>query len=394
MYSSRRRRRRSLYMTRRYWVHKLHTRITCVMLAVMLFFIIANLIKPDAKTSEKENRNLAQMPSLSASDIADGSFMQDYESYQSDQFVFRDTWMTLKTDLDIITGKSYSNGVYRGKDGYLIEDAAKPDENNLKKNIDAINSLADKHKCKVYTLIVPNAVCVILDKLPAYAPVRSQSEDLSNFRKELSGKVKDIDVYDMLCAQKDAHRLYYHTDHHWTTYAAYCAYVKASSTLGIDANKVKYNLYKVADDFVGTMAHSSGYTGKKDTVEVFLPNNSDVECVVDYVQSQIKKPSVYDTEKLEGSDKYAVFMGGNEPIIDIKTTAKTDKKLMIVKDSYANSFIPFLIPNYSEIVVVDPRYYYDDVYQELKDKDINEVLFLYNANTFFKDSSISGVFND
>ena len=67
---------------------------------------------------------------------------------------------------------------------------------------------------------------------------------------------------------------------------------------------------------------------------------------------------------------------------------------MIVKDSYANSFIPFLIPDYSEIVVIDPRYYYDDVYQVLEDKGITEVLFLYNANTFFQDSAISGVFNN
>lgn len=381
-------------MTRRYWIHKLHTRIACVMLVIMLFFTVANIIKPDAESSEKENRNLAQRPSFSVSAAADGSFMQDYESYQSDQFVFRDMWMSLKTNLDIISGKSYSNGVYRGKDGYLIEDAVEPDENNLKKNIGAINSLANEDKYTVYTLIVPNAVSVIPDKLPNYAPVRSQSEDLDNFRKQLSDEVKDIDVYDILSDQSDKQQLYYHTDHHWTTYGAYCAYIKASSTLGIDADRVKYNLYKVANDFVGTMAHTSGYTGKKDTVEVFLPNNSDVEYVVDYVESQTKRTSVYDTEKLEESDKYLVFMGANEPIIDIKTTAKTDRKLMIVKDSYANSFIPFLIPDYSEIVVIDPRYYYDDVYQVLEDKGITEVLFLYNANTFFQDSAISGVFNN
>ena len=394
MCNIKRRRKRNPYMTRRYWIHKLHTRIACVMLVIMLFFTVANIIKPDAESSEKENRNLAKRPSFSVSAAADGSFMQDYESYQSDQFVFRDMWMSLKTNLDIISGKSYSNGVYRGKDGYLIEDAVEPDENNLKKNIGAINSLANEDKYTVYTLIVPNAVSVIPDKLPNYAPVRSQSEDLDNFRKQLSDEVKDIDVYDILSDQSDKQQLYYHTDHHWTTYAAYCAYIKASSTLGIDADRVKYNLYKVANDFVGTMAHTSGYTGKKDTVEVFLPNNSDVEYVVDYVESQTKRTSVYDTEKLEESDKYLVFMGANEPIIDIKTTAKTDRKLMIVKDSYANSFIPFLIPDYSEIVVIDPRYYYDDVYQVLEDKGITEVLFLYNANTFFQDSAISGVFNN
>ena len=289
-----------------------------------------------------------------------------------------------------MSGKNYSNGVYKGKKGYLIEEAAKPDEENLKKNIDAINSLADGGKVKVYTMFIPNAVMTMPEVLPAFAPVRSQEEDMSNLRSALSGNVIDIDVTDTLKEHMDE-QMYYHTDHHWTTRGAYYSFMKAAESLGIDSREVDYDIYKVSSDFVGTMASTSGYGGKKDTMEVFLPVNSSVQYIIEYVEEQKKTASLYQSDKLEGYHKYAFFLGGNSPILRIKTTASSDKTLMVLKDSYANCFLSFLIPYYKEIVVVDPRYYYNDIYREIESENISEVLFLYNANTFFEDNSISSV---
>ena len=115
------------------------------------------------------------------------------------------------------------------------------------------------------------------------------------------------------------------------------------------------------------------------------------EAVVNNVNEKKKTATLYDTSKLKGKDKYALFLGGNYPILDIKTTADSTDRLLIIKDSYANSLIPFLIPYYREIVVVDPRYYYDDIENVMKKDNITSVLFLYNGNTFVKDNSISGV---
>lgn len=115
------------------------------------------------------------------------------------------------------------------------------------------------------------------------------------------------------------------------------------------------------------------------------------EAVVNNVNEKKKTATLYDTSKLKGKDKYALFLGGNYPILDIKTTADSTDRLLIIKDSYANSLIPFLIPYYREIVVVDPRYYYDDIEKVMKKDNITSVLFLYNGNTFVKDNSISGV---
>ena len=100
---------------------------------------------------------------------------------------------------------------------------------------------------------------------------------------------------------------------------------------------------------------------------------------------------MYDSAKLEERDQYAVFFGGNHSLIDIRTTCAQDDRLLVIKDSYANCFIPFLTPYFREIVVVDPRYYTGDMEALIAEKKIGSVLFLYNANTFFEDRMLSGV---
>ncbi len=384
---------KTIKKVRKYFVRKLHKEIGIAIIAIIAIFLIANLIKPDGQMSARENRMLQQRPSISMENIENGSFMEDYESYVSDQFIFRDFWVSVKARIDLLMGKNYSNGVYKGKDGYLIEEAKAPVENSMAANVQAINTLADSGNVNVYMMLVPDAVEIMDEKLPAFAPVRDQAADIADFTSRLSGNVTQIDVSQTLRDHRLDEQMYYRTDHHWTTLAAYYAFLEAAKTLGIDSSTVSYDRYTVSTDFVGTMASTSGYgASRKDAVEIFVPNNTDVEYVVEYVEEREKKPTVYDSEMLEGNDKYTVFFGGNHPIIDINTTNQQGRRLLVVKDSYANCFIPFLIPYYREIVIVDPRYYYDNVNQEIADSNIDDVLFLYNANTFFEDNSLSSVF--
>lgn len=378
---------------RKYFVQKLHKGMGISLLAIIIVIVAANLIKKDDEMSVRENRMLEQRPQVNVTDIADGKFMKDYEAYVSDQFVFRDIWVGAKAKMDLMLGKNSSNGIYHGRNGYLIEDAKKPDEVHMSQNIDAINKLADSGNVNVYTMFVPNAVCVMEDKLPAFAPVRSQKDDLKALNGRLSANVKQLDVTAALEGKKESEQLYYRNDHHWTTAAAYLAFQSSAGVLGLDANKVSYDRYTVSSNFVGTLAATSGYgASKKDTIEIFQPNNSDVEYVVEYVEQMEKKASVYDSEMLDNNDKYAVFFGGNYPMIKIKTTNREGRNLLVIKDSYANCFVPFLIPHYKEITMIDPRYYYEDVNKEIADSDIQDVLFLYNANTFFEDNSLSSIF--
>jgi hypothetical protein len=151
------------------------------------------------------------------------------------------------------------------------------------------------------------------------------------------------------------------------------------------------NKYLISDDFVGTLASKSGFhADEPDDIETYI-FDSDIEYTVEYVEEGEKRASVYMPENLKKSDKYTVFFGGNYALVDIRTTCRNGNRLLVIKDSYANSFVPFLIPYYSEIVMVDPRYYCDDIYELIEAKSIDSVLFLYNANTFFDDNSISSV---
>lgn len=189
--------------------------------------------------------------------------------------------------------------------------------------------------------------------------------------------------------------IYYHTDHHWTTLGAYYGYQALSKSMKLDTSKTSdMKPYAVTNAFNGTLASTSGYeTGYDEPIYIYAPDNlkNATEAVVNNVNEKKKTATLYDTSKLKGKDKYALFLGGNYPILDIKTTADSTDRLLIIKDSYANSLIPFLIPYYREIVVVDPRYYYDDIEKVMKKDNITSVLFLYNGNTFVKDNSISGV---
>ena len=97
---------------------------------------------------------------------------------------------------------------------------------------------------------------------------------------------------------------------------------------------------------------------------------------------------------LSEKDNYEVFLKGNHPLVKIRTNTKNNKNLLIFKDSYANSFVPFLIKDFSNIILVDPRYYYDDIYKLIKNENVSDILYLYNANTFFNYTSLSLVLNN
>ena len=184
--------------------------------------------------------------------------------------------------------------------------------------------------------------------------------------------------------------LYYHTDHHWTTQGAYYAYLQAAKAMGIDTSSDTYDKAPVTRSFQGTLSAKSGFrSGEKDEIDVFLPTGDQtLPSVVNYVDEQKKSASFYDTEKLGTRDKYALFFGGNHAQIKINTPTETDNTLLVLKDSYANSFVPFLAQHYRKIIMVDPRYYFGNLEQLIQVENVQEVLYLYNANTFFSDTSL------
>lgn len=364
------------------------TRVFCLLMIVLCGI---NLLKKDKPFSETENRMLEGKPKLSVGNVISGKYMEQYTSYKSDQFVGRDFWISMKTGMDYMLGKREENGVYNGKDHYLMEQIKAPVSRAYEENIKAMKQFKEKYpNIPMKMMLVPNAANILNEKLPALAVVKDQTKLFQKVEKDLKDSYEWLDLTKTMKKHKKE-EIYYHTDHHWTTLGAYYAYQEYMKAKD-EKELVEFQKYPVTNQFNGTLSSTSGYERNyKERINVYLPKEDSVEYVVEYREEQKKTTTVYNKEKLKEKDKYGMFFDGNHSIVDIKTTAASDEKLLILKDSYANCFVPFLIPYYREIMMIDPRYYYGDLYELLDSENYSEVLFLYNGNTFFEDNSISGV---
>ena len=365
-----------------------------IFILTLFLFLIINVIVPDREKSVQENRMLATKPKFRLSSLISGDYDEKFEAYMEDQFVGRDMWRKLKVTVDRIGGSRLENGVYIGTNGQLLEQIEVADENHLAANIKAIKSFSESQKkIPVRMMLVPDAANVLNHSLPALAKPEDQTQMFSMVRKDLGDSVEWIDVSTELNKHK-TEKIYYKTDHHWTTLGAFYAFQAAAPSLGIEGDlSGKYVSYAVSNSFNGMLASKSGVNlGEKEQIDIYVPTEEDTDLIIDYVDEGKRSTSLYDSSKLKEKDQYTVFLGGNSSLLDIRTVSTSTKRLLLVKDSFANSFIPFLTPYYREIVVVDPRYYSGTINDLMDSYRISEVLFLYSGNTFFKDNNISGVF--
>ncbi len=352
---------------------------------------ILNIVTKDREFSDSENRMLAAFPEFTWESVKSGKYMSEFESYVADQFFLRDQWITLKLYEDILLGKRESNGVYLGKDGYLMEVPDEPDQENLRKNLSSMAAFAERHpEVPVYVSLAPNAFSILKEKLPEGAPVRDQAADIADIRTALGDGIRYIDLTDALREHHEEY-IYYKTDHHWTSLGARYAFSRLAEDMELGETETDYTVYTVADDFQGTLASQSGYHKSRDTVQIYEPAGGETDYIVLYAEEGKKTTSIYDSASLEEKDKYTVFFGGNHSRVDINTTGTQDRNLLLFKDSYANCMVQFLLPYFQNIIMVDPRYFYDNVDNIMESQGITDVLFLYNLNTFVCDNSIADV---
>lgn len=365
-----------------------------IFILILFLFLIINIIVPNKEKSVQENRMLATKPKFRLSSLISGDYDEKFEAYMDDQFVGRDMWRKLKVTVDRICGSRLENGVYIGRNGQLLEQIEVADENHLAANIKAIKSFSESQKkIPVRMMLVPDAANVLNHSLPALAKPEDQTQMFSMVRKDLGDSVEWIDVSTELNKHK-TEKIYYKTDHHWTTLGAFYAFQATAPSLGIEGDlSGKYVSHAVSNSFNGMLASKSGVNlGEKEQIDIYVPTEEDTDLIIDYVDEGKRSTSLYDSSKLKEKDQYTVFLGGNSSLLDIRTVSTSTKRLLLVKDSFANSFIPFLTPYYREIVVMDPRYYSGTINDLMDSYRISEVLFLYSGNTFFKDNNISGVF--
>ena len=365
--------------------------VTLMFLVLIFGISAATVIKPQNERSETENRSLAMRPSFSIDTLLSGQFAKDYESYLSDQFIGRDGWITLKTDFELAAGKKNISGVYFAKDGYLIEShEGSFTTDQAKANISLLASFAKKEAealgaDHMTVMIVPNAVDILREKLPAFAQPYDEEAYISQVRAALPDGVF-FDTGKILNEHKDE-EIYYRTDHHWKTLAAWYVYQAWAKEKGFSVGV--YSPVTVTEDFEGTISSKLGIRGRADSIQRYDPVEAEDYYLV-YNQSDDVRNSIYDDSFLDKKDKYSYFYGGNYGLIQSKMPeSRTGRKLLIIKDSYAHCFAPFTYADFDEVDLLDLRYYNASLSDLIASGGYTDILFLQNASGFAEETSFA-----
>ena len=356
--------------------------ISFIILSLSILFIFSK--KQDY--SENEFRYLTKMPSFSFNKLLNGSYIEDIEEYTTDHFVYRNFWVKAKTNIFLGINNKLINDVYIAKDGYLINRFKKP--NNTSKIINILNKFYDNNpNIKINIMLVPTASSIYQDKLPKYNLNYDEEKVIQEYQNNL--KLNFINVYNELLHNKDKYELYYKTDHHWTSYGAYIAYQSFLK----EENKPSYNLndFKVEvvnKDFLGTIYSKVFIYQNKDIITQISLDNSNF-IIKHYNRTT---DSFYEEKYLQTKDKYSYFLGNNEALIEIENLNYQDNdNIIIIKDSYANAFVPLISYHYKNIYVIDPRFYNLKISDFIKDNNIQNVLILYNVGTIDTDTGITNI---
>lgn len=356
---------------------------------ILFTMFLSYIFLGDRTFSENENRYLKTRPKFTCRDLFSGKYTRNLESYADDQILFRDKLMEGKTKILKSLGIREINGIYVTRDNYLIEIVREEDFDytGLEKNIGNINKFAKKYEDKdIQVLIAPTSSLILSGKLP---------KNILNFDENKAYKiigdsleVKFIDPRKILL-NKNQEDVYYRTDHHWTSLGAYYGYKAYAFSNNLPVDNQAYKIERVTSDFKGTFySKILDRDSLGDEIYIFKDKNIG-PYKLHYNFKEFTKDSVYDLEKLQEKDKYKVFLGGNYPEIEINTGSVGGGNLLIFKDSYGNSFIPFLLKNYENIYVIDLRYFKEDLKNYMDKREIDNILFLYNLKNFASEKSLN-----
>ena len=358
--------------------------------------LLWNLLAPDRAYSESENRYLASFPEVTADNVFSGRFTEGFGEYVSDQFPGREGWVALKTMTQLATLRPDNGRVYFGQDNRLFAVPDPEDTALMERNCRAVADFLTQVRqawpeTRVSVLLAPTASTVLSEDLPLLAPVRDEEALMDRMRAVL-GDIPFFNPTQALLSVPDREALYYRTDHHWTAYGALTACTAWLRELGLEPlDTTSLRIEAVSDNFYGTLYSKANLPWIPADSLTALQLPDDRPTTVSYSDSDKVLSGLYDSSYLETRDQYSYFLGGNHPLTIVETGAGTGRSLLVVKDSYAHSFVPFLTGYYDTITLLDPRYFREDLLSWMDGKGFTDVLVLYNVATFSSDKQLTAV---
>lgn len=378
--------------------------------ALVLFFVFLfglfflDLAVPDKDRSELENTTLAQRPTLSLAGknlagaaTAVNDYFTSYSKYVKEQVAGRDGWIGLQAGFEtLLFQKTESGGMLLGKNGQMFArtySLLSGEQKRLPLNTSAVCSLAQRWPGRVTVLLAPAASTIYPEQVPSGAPLLDEDAYLDDAFAAFAGAGASVlDVRDTLRAHSDEY-IYYRTDHHWTTTGAYYAYEAYCEAQGLTPfDRAAHTAVEVPNFYGTSYAKARIPFAEADTITYYdLPNRMQVYTVQG--NGTLAAPAdgaatgLYDEAQWAAYDKYAAFLYGNNGFSRIEGDGMG--RVLVVKDSYANSFVPYLTANYAVIDVVDFRAYPAGLDSLIAENDYDQVLVLYSFASFKADLYLS-----
>lgn len=368
---------------------------TVSFLLTLIIIAAASAALPKRNVSEMENRNLANIPAVSVQTLLDGSWAYGMQMYTQDHIAGRDGWIDLCSSIETsVFRKTEKDDILLGKDGWMFSKyfaAEGADESRFDKNVDAVAEFCARYGNRVTFILVPSAALIYADKLPNGAPQIEENTMLdAAFSVASTNGSRILDLRESFFREKENIQLYYKTDHHWTIDGAYLAYLEYCSQTGIPAVfSPESHTRQDVPGFLGT--HYLAARWKRARSEALSYYVTDSTMTVFEIDGEDMFMPLYDMElvnqeKLTHVDKYGAFLDGNHGYVEL--SGNGTGKVLVVKDSYANSFVPFLTENYKTVGVVDFRNYPYGLDSMIESREYNEIIILYSLYRFMEDNHI------
>lgn len=362
-------------------------------------FMVLDGLWPKREFSELENKKLAQFPEFSFSSLFRNEWTAKYGDYVKEQFALRDTWIDLQSRSEtLLFQKAEVGGQLLGADDMLFTKvfALKTGEvKQLPRNISAVAQFSARHPGQVTFLLAPSASLVYPEKLPFHAPMLNENAFLDDIFAEIGQSARVLDLRGLFSAHKDEY-LYYRTDHHWTSGGAWLAYTEFCRQEGlVPFDPAAYTAVEVPNFYGTSYSSARTWNAVPDVITWYeLPSRQTIWDVTAGPEALavLSEDDLYNQDAFATRDKYAAFLHGNPGYSTV--TGSGEGSILVIKDSYANCFVPYLTANYAKIGVLDLRNYSYSVDALMQAEGYDKVLILYNFQSFKSDGYLYNLNRD
>ena len=351
--------------------------IICIVLFAAFVLIPGTvcLLKEPVDILVSERRKAAQLPDFSVKGVMDKTYFDGIEDFLTDQFPLRDEFRAVNAAIRLkLFGQKDNGGIYLA-DGHISEMQTTLNEESVVKAAQKLNSLHKKYlegkNTRVFCSVIPDKNVYLAEK-NGY-PAMDYEKMIDIFTAEVEN-MEYINIFD--CLDLDS---YYKTDSHWKQEKLDKVVSRLGEKMGFNAKSVDEYAAEKLSDFEGVYASRLAFGWESDEI-IALTDEVTLNAKVNDIEKNESYTGVYNKSKLNGNDRYDVFLSGATALITAENPlAKEKRELVIFRDSFGSSLAPLLLSGYSKITLVDIRYISSQILDQFVDFENCDVLFLYNT---------------